>query len=391
MPQPSSKQVIAINARWLLAGRLEGTGWYTWSILERLVRDERFEWHLLFDRQPDPSMVPQGATAHVVLPPARHPWLWTFWNEWAVPRALKRIGVDVYWSVDGLLPSRRAMRRVDMRSITLVNTIHDLNFLHHPEWVPALAGRYYRRVIARSAREADQLFTVSETTRRDLALSYALDADQIEVTYNAPQRAFEPLDDDAQSKVRKQLHPDGKPYLLFVGAMTARKNLMFLVNTWRDWVRPFTERGESAPFDLRIVGNVLHSDDALQRALTSSEGVILHGRAEGDELNDLYGAAKAFVFPSLFEGFGIPIVEAMSCGCPVISSHASCMPEIVSDAGVLLDPSDAAAWMGTWDDMAQNSNWGSTYRERGLKRAADFSWDRSAQVVLNYLTGVQRG
>lgn len=391
MPQPSSKQVIAINARWLLAGRLEGTGWYTWSIVSRLVEDDRFEWHLIYDRTPDATMIPEGAVVHVVRPPARHPWLWTFWNEWAVPRALKRMGADVYWSVDGLLPSRRAMRRVGMQHLSLVNTIHDLNFLHHPEWMPALAGRYYRRVIARGAREADQLFTVSNTTKQDLILSYQIDGDRIGITYNAPQRTFDPLSEDAILAVRRKLHPDGRPYLLFVGALSARKNVHFLIDTWNTWTARNGSNGVELPFELRIVGDALHADDDLQRKLKQSQYVVAHGRAEGSELNDLYGAAEAFVFPSLFEGFGIPLVEAMASGCPVISSNTSCMPEIVGDAGVLLDPNDGDAWMAAWDRMAQDRDWGEDFRSKGLDRAKAFNWNTSAQVMLDYFRRISHG
>ncbi len=229
MPASQSHQpIIAVNARWLLAGKLEGTGWHTRSILWPLIAQHpEVSWHLFYDRKPHPSMVPKAVTVHVITPPARHPLLWEIWQEWSVPRALKKVKAAIYWSPDGLLPSRKTLTKHGLSSQTMA-TIHDLNFLHQTDNMPARAASYYRRVIARSAREADALLTVSETSALDLQASYQLQGKAISITGNAPQAAFIPHSPAVKADSRKRFS-QGRPYLLFVGAFTPRKNVITLV------------------------------------------------------------------------------------------------------------------------------------------------------------------
>ena len=374
---PTSALRIGVNVRWLISGKLEGTGWYTFRILEQLLHAHpEVEWHLFFDRSPgeDFSFSASGAQVqrHVLGPAARHPWLWEYWNEVRIPSALKKHRIDVYWSPDGLLP-----KRVRGWHGRLVTTIHDLNFVHQPEGIPARVGAYYRRVVAHSARRADAILTVSQKTKEDVAQTFRLSDAHIAVSYNAPAHAYHPLSEGQKQEARERF-AQGQPYFCFVGAFTPRKNVRTLVEAFL----AFRQRHPEAPHRLVLAGSSLHRDPALTQALAlAGERVLTLGHIPGDALSALYGGAEAFCFPSRFEGFGIPLVEAMASGCPVISSSASCMPEIVGSAGLLVDPEDVPAWAEALGRLAQDPEALQAYRERGLQRAQDFSWTHSASVV----------
>ena len=374
---PTSALRIGVNVRWLISGKLEGTGWYTFRILEQLLHAHpEVEWHLFFDRSPgeDFSFSASGAQVqrHVLGPAARHPWLWEYWNEVRIPSALKKHRIDVYWSPDGLLP-----KRVRGWHGRLVTTIHDLNFVHQPEGIPARVGAYYRRVVAHSARRADAILTVSQKTKEDVAQTFRLSDAHIAVSYNAPAHAYHPLSEGQKQEARERF-AQGQPYFCFVGAFTPRKNVRTLVEAFL----AFRQQHPDAPHRLVLAGSSLHRDPALTQALAlAGERVLTLGHIPGDALSALYGGAEAFCFPSRFEGFGIPLVEAMASGCPVISSSASCMPEIVGSAGLLVDPEDVPAWAEALGRLAQDPEALQAYRERGLQRAQDFSWTQSASVV----------
>jgi glycosyltransferase involved in cell wall biosynthesis len=379
MPRDPQPFRLAVNARWLLPGALEGTGWYSHRLLERLCTTPGWDVHLLFDRSVQGFAYP-GATAHVVGLPARHPWLWKLWNERSVPWALRRIKVDAYWSPDGLLPSRKALKRVGLDSLPMAATIHDLNFVHQPEGIPPRVGQYYRSVVARGAAEADHLFTVSETSKADLVTTYSLNSERITVTPNAPQQLFAPI--QGGTAAAQQRWAGGHPYFLFVGAFTPRKNVVTLIRAFQMFQSRYPER----PEQLVLVGNPLHRDAELEQlARAAGPRVRWVGRVEGGDLNAVYSGAVAFCFPSRFEGFGIPLIEAMASGCPVLSSNVSCMPEIAGDAARYANPDDVGAWSELLYAAATEDR--QPWIDRGTERAALFTWDASADRLR---TGLQR-
>ncbi|MBM3433726.1 MAG: glycosyltransferase family 4 protein [Bacteroidetes bacterium] len=367
---------LAVNARWLLADSLEGTGWYSHRLLERLCATPGWEVHLFFDRYVEGFDYP-GAVKHVVGLPARHPWLWKLWNERSVPWLLCRIKADAYWSPDGLLPSRRALKRVGLGGLPLAVTVHDLNFVHQPEGIPPRVGQYYQSVVSRGVAEANLLFTVSQTSKNDLAATYGADLERIVVTPNAPQQDFKPLANVDEARRR---WAGGHPYFVFVGAFTPRKNVATLIRAFQT----FKTRHPERPEQLVLVGNPLHRDAELEQ-LSRTAGPAVHwvGRAEGSDLNALYSGAVAFCFPSKFEGFGIPLIEAMASGCPVLSSTASCMPEIAGDAARYAAPDDADAWAELLYRAATEDP--HEWVQRGLAQAARYDWDRSAAAARSAL------
>ena len=372
MPQSIT---IAINGRWLLAGKLEGTGWYSHSIISLLVKlHPEINWHILYDRTPEEPHIYPGAKCHIIRPAARHPWIWKLWNEWLVPKKLIELDACIYWSPDGLLPSRKSLNG---KQIKLITTIHDLNFVHRPHEIPKIVGNYYRKVCKRSALDADKILTVSNTTKQDIVSTYFIDEKDVGITYNAPQEDFSPLTDE-QIKVAQHKFGKGNPYFCFLGAFTPRKNLKTLVQAFNKWclLNPGNHHR------LVIGGRPLHKDEELNTALRNgSNRIILPGFIPRNELNNFFGGASAFVFPSYFEGFGIPLIEAMASNCLVLSSNSSCMPEIADDAAHYSRPENIEDWILALNFAVQDIQKVDSLKRKGLERAKHFKWSTSADQV----------
>ena len=218
---------------------------------------------------------------------------------------------------------------------------------------------------------SEQLFTVSEWSARDLVETYGVAAGKIVVTPNAPQRPMSPGKSRCAGK-----------YFCAVGALTPRKNLITLLKAWDVWMEKHPERRS---FHLNIAGNAHFKDTIFEGAM----GQLKHldtikwlGRLEDDELEQLYRGAVAFCMPSAMEGFGIPVVEAMQCGTPVMASNNSALTEVVGDAGMLLPTFDVGAWANGLETMAEG---GENWSEKGLVRGGEFTWSASAAPWLEVL------
>ncbi len=355
---------IAINTRWLLKDKLEGTGWFTHSLVKRLVENHpEVEFHFLFDRKPD-VVFKYGSNVvfHNVFPPARHPRLWSIWNHIAVPAKLRRIKPDLYFSPDGM-----GARGWNGKQLLAV---HDLNFEHHPEWFPNHVVSWFQKNMVEYARSANRIVCVSQTTADDLQRTWDIPEDKLDVVYNAPQSHFVPM-----QQVETTLQCED--YFVSVGAINPRKNLSTAVRAFSKY------RLSGGKSDLVFVGTHMHADDELERVLSESpyrSSIHFIGRKHSEELNAILSNASALLFPSLFEGFGIPIVEAMAAGTPVISSNYSCMPEIAGDAAILVSPTETDQWAVEMMNVEQpevRKKW----IEKGLKRAEFFNWDKSALVL----------
>lgn len=255
-------------------------------------------------------------------------------------------------------------------------TVHDLTSLALPGqnrrgWIShKLIGR---RVCA----NADRIICISESARQDLLRFHRLPEDRIRVVHNGLSPHFSPPAPEAVAKLRQKL-TDGRPFLLFLGVLQPRKNIPALITAYA--------RSREAGLTLPLVvaggrgwGDQVIFDRVKELGLT--EHVHFTGRIPDEELPLLYGSAEVFVFPSLYEGFGWPPLEAMACGTPVICSNASSLPEVVGDAAVLIDPRDTAGLAHALLRVAGDKSLREQLRSRGLQRAAQFSWKRCADEV----------
>lgn len=372
---------IAINCRFLLPRRMEGIGRFTWEVARRLAAahpEHEFVW--LFDRPFDNFFLenaPSNVSARVVHPPARHPVLWYAWFEWALPWVLQRCQADVFLSPDGYCSLRSR--------IPAVMVTHDLAHLHFPEAIPPLVRRYYDYFVPRYLRRAERVVAVSAFTAQDIAQQYGIAPEKTSIACNGCAPAFRPLSEAEQQAVRAQ-YAQGAPYFFYIGAMHPRKNVERLVSAFDQFK---TRTG--APLKLLLAGRLAWQTGALQQALEQArhrQDITLLGYVPDEELPLLTGAAFAFAYVSLFEGFGVPVLEAMHCDVPLLCARAAALPEVAGEAALYVDPykeeSIAEGMTALWQDA--------TLRHRlvqaGRLQRRQFSWKRATQVVWDAIAQV---
>lgn len=360
---------IAVNTRLLLPNRLEGIGWFTHETMRRIVAAHpEHEFIFLFDRTHDKRFIyAPNVTSVVMGPPTRHPLLYRVWFDWLLPRKLKAIKADALISPDGFLPLSSA--------IPSLAVIHDLNFEHYPEDLPRAYRNYYRSYFPRFAHRAARLATVSEFSRRDIARRYELEEGRIDVVYNGVGDVFRPLSAEERTAARSRF-TQGHPYFACVGSLNPRKNIARLLLA-------FDQLLQQHPSELRllIVGERMWWDARMEQAwkqMKHQDRVVFTGRLVQADLHMAMGGAHALAFISYFEGFGIPVAEAMRCGVPVVAAEATCLPEIAGDAAHYCDPFSVAdisrALFDAWSDPALCEQ----LRAAGLKRSQRYNWDKAA-------------
>jgi len=367
---------IAVNTRLLIKGKLEGIGRFSLEILKRLVQNHpEHEFIFIFDRKPSPEFIfADNVRALVANPPARHPILWYLFFEFGVYKILKKENPDVFFSPDGWISLRS--------HIPTLNTIHDLNFEEHPEFLPNYIVRYYKKFFPKFAKKATRLLTVSEFTKQDVSSRYGVKPDKIDVIYNAANEGFKRIDSASKEQIRAK-YSAGKAYFLFVGLVHPRKNLYHQLKAFER----FKDKTRS---DLKflIVGARYSTTPKLDELLKNSayaEDIIFTGRLSIDALVDIYGAAFALMYVSYFEGFGIPIVEAFQAEIPVITSNRTSMPEICGNGGIVVDPDDVKAISNAMIKLYESDDLVEELIQNGRLQSKKYNWDHSAEKVMRAL------
>jgi len=367
---------IAVNTRLLLSGKLEGIGWYTYQTLKRLVqRHPEHEFIFIFDRPYDASFIfGENVTPVVIGPQARHAVLFYLWFDWSIPHILRKYKADVFLTPDGLSSLRSR--------IPTCLVIHDLAFEHYPEHMKLSHRLYLRYFSRRFAHKATRIVTVSEYSKQDIATLYHVDPEKIDVSNNAAHDAYKPLNWEEREAVKNK-YSDGCEYFVFAGALHPRKNI---VNLLKAFIR-FKNRNKSN-MKLVIVGRMAWKYDEVEEMkneMPYKEDVRWLGYLDVSELSRVVGGAYALVYASLFEGFGIPILEAFQCNVPAIVSNTTSMPEVAGSAALTADPTD-------YKDIAEQM--GLLYRDERLRdrlvaaapaQVARYSWDKAADVLWDSL------
>ena len=363
---------IAVNTRILLAGKLEGVGRYTHEVLRRLVvQHPEHEFYFLFDQPYDPQFI-YAANVYpiVVYPPARHPFLFYVWFQMMLPRVLRRIKPDVFFSPDNMTSLRTAVQRVTV--------VHDLAFLHFPAEKTYLDRRYYEKYTPRFVAASRTVLVVSEFTKQDLVANYRVPPEKIRIAPGGASDFFKPAPYSEQIQTREK-YCAGEMYFVFVGALQPRKNLTTLFQAFDEFKQ--LTRSE---VKLVVVGRPAWKAGATRRAHRAMQhpaDVIFTGRLADEEVRRLYGAALALVFVSRFEGFGLPVIEAQRCDCPVITSAAGALPEVAGVGARLVNPLAANE---ICESMVQLYHYPEQQRaaiRQGRANRPRFSWQRTAELV----------
>ena len=264
----------------------------------------------------------------------------------------------------------------------VVTTIHDLSFEHLPETFKRRSRAQLRLTVRRSARKAALILTLSEFSRRDIIETYAVDPARVIVTPAAAPSHFAPVANETELKDIRERYGIGPNYLLSLGSIQPRKNLTRLIEAFLSLRR--AGRGDEIP-QLVIAGKRGWLDREVFRAAQRddrNQSIKFIGYLPEEDLPALYSGATGFIYPSYFEGFGLPVLEAMQCGAPVIAANKTSIPEVAGDAALLVDPFDTTALAKAIGRLIDDDGCRVELRAKGLKRAAEFSWITTAKLTL---------
>lgn len=363
---------IAVNARFLLTNKLEGIGRFTFETMQRITRNHpEHEFIFLFDRPYSSEFVFADNVKPVVLfPQARHPFLYYWFFNISVTKALKKNKADVFVSTDGYLSLRT--------DVPQLAVMHDLAFLHFKQGINKLEYQYYTHFFPKYAHKAARLVAVSNYTKQDIVKQFNINPNKIDVVYNAPSNGFKPIDENQKAAIKQQF-ADGCNYFCYVGAMHPRKNIETLLRAF-DAFKTSTQSN----FKLVIVGRKAWQSEGIEQTynqMQHQQDVVFTGRVAEKDLYNITAAAHAMVYIPFFEGFGLPIVEAMACDVPVITSNVTSMPEVAADAGILVSPDDVNEVTDAMIKLVNDQNFYQQKKLASAKRKQDFSWDVSAQKL----------
>lgn len=367
---------IAVNTRLLLHNKLEGIGWFTYETLKRITKNHpEHQFYFIFDRPFHQDFVfSNNITPIVVSPPSRHPILHYIWFEWRLPKILKKIKADAFISTDGYISLRSKVPTLDV--------IHDLNFEHNPKDLGLADRIHYRRFFPKFAHHAKRLATVSEFSKNDIVKQYNINSEKIDVVYNGVNPIYKPITKEERDAHINNL-TQGKNYFLYVGALHQRKNIARLLKGFDVFA------SNNNDVKLVIVGRKMWHDAEMESTfekMTHKNNVIFTGRLSVEDLHLTLASALALVYIPYFEGFGIPIIEAMACKTAVITSNITSLPEVAGNAALTIDPYDINGIAKAMKILAENNEARKELEELGLERAKEFSWDKTADKLWRSFT-----
>ena len=365
MPRHMPVPKVAVDLRALVPAPT-GIGVYTRSLLLALAARNGMRYVGMAHRPPRESGELEAAGISVEHHEAP---LGVLWQQLRLPRRLARGDVDLLWSPLITLPLRCP--------VPAVATVHDLTALLFPE-AHTLKVRWSLLPFLRPSFErARRLVTISVATARDLAFHFPQCREKVRVVYPGIDPEFRPGTPEEIAATRRELAaPDG--YLFYAGTLEPRKNVGALIDAWE-----LLRADDAHAPPLVLAGPYGWGSERLARRIADleAEGLRALGRIERPRLVRIFQAARVFVYPSLYEGFGFPAAEALACGVPVVASDTSSLPEVVGDAGLLVDPGDAGALAARIQTLLANPARAADLAARGIERAARFRWDRAAREM----------
>lgn len=359
---------IGIDARLVFYSKA-GIGQYIIHLTRGLeaLAPENDQFYLLQSRKDDTKIVQNHNFTRTSLWTPSHHRL----EQSALRIELGRLGLDLLHSPDFIPPFNRNFKSVI--------TVHDLAFLLYPQFMTKESARYYGQ-IDQAVRSTDHIIAVSQATKDDLVKLLGVPQRKITVIYEGVNPIYHPIDKTEAHAFVKETFGLEPGFLFFISTIEPRKNIPALLKAFR-WLKDHRRRPEK----LVLAGSkgwLFEEVDETIHKLKLENDVVLLGRVHDSEVNYLYNAAKMLVYPSFYEGFGLPPLEAMRCGTPVIVSKIKVMPEVVGDAALMVDPLDEEALGVAMDRLLEDESLRANLIEKGLKRAANFSWEQAARETL---------
>ncbi len=357
-----------------------GIGRYTRELVQALIaQNSTDEFHFFSAKIPESqskaNLLPKASNVRYQTAPLGERWMYRVWYRARLPVPVQWFTgkLNLYHSPDFVLPPTSG-------TIPTLLTVHDLSFLHYPETFPSALVQYLNQIVPWSVGRATHILADSKATKADLESLWGVSSDKITVLYSGVNEIFRPIEDEMIiATVRVKYGLDEQPYVAAVGTVQPRKNYQMLI-------RAFKEVAVKLPHDLVFIGGKgwLDQEMKLEVDRQGLQGrVKFTGFVDDEDLPVLYSGASILAFPSLYEGFGLPILEAMACGLPCLISDASSLPEVGGDAARYLSPTDEAAWTKGMMDLLTDGEKRSLMSEFGKKRARLFSWNKAATALMN--------
>ena len=293
------------------------------------------------------------------------------WEQVVLPRLLAGDDPDLHHAMAFAAPLRCP--------VPTVVSVMDLSFVHYPARLSSLRRRYLETITPRSCRNARRVIAISQSTADDLTAQYGIEPSRIDVTpLGYDSNRFRPLPDDTVEQFRSANDLPAR-FWLFLGTIEPRKNLPMLLEAYADL--PTADR-----LPLVIAGGRGWGQEAVEQSISAFRlqgDVSLVGFVPYDDIALWYNSAEVFLYPSVYEGFGLPVLEAMACGTPVVTTDVSSLPEIAADSSVCLAPDDPSAWRDTLLRLAHDATWRDSLSQSAIKRAGLFTWHRTACATLD--------
>jgi glycosyltransferase involved in cell wall biosynthesis len=371
---------IGFDASRLEVDQRTGTEHYSWELLAALARLDRQNQYLLYcNRRPAelPPLPPNYQLRALGFP--------RLWTHLRLSTEMALHAPEVLFVPAHVLPLWSPRRSVV--------TIHDLGYLHYPEAHPASRRLYLRLSTRWNAWRATHVIADSEATRRDIVRYCRVPKEKVTVAYLGVDGRFAPILDQARLRDVQARYRIATPYLLYVGTIQPRKNLTRLIDAWASYLRDAPVRDGRRPL-LVIAGKRGWLTERIERRaheLGIADHVHFTGYVAGEDLPALLSGALGFLLPSLYEGFGLPILEAQACGVPVLASSVSSLPEVAGDAAIFVDPLDTASIAGGIARLVEDAPLRERLRTHGLEHAAGWTWERTARTTLSVIEAVAGG
>lgn len=366
---------IAIEAGSFYGNR-SGVGRYALTITQELIRSRPDDDFVIFSF----LRIGKKPNRDFTLPSNAH-YKYIRWFPGRLFSLCMRLGISLPMELFGIVGYDTVIfpNFISWASLTRqkrICVIHDLAFVHYPEYIQAKNLKMLRRQTAKSIRRSCHVVAVSESTKKDIETTYLVPSEKISVVPNGVDlTVFTPQKRNEIERVREKykLPPN---YFLFVGTVEPRKNIAGMIEA-------YAKSYDSHKNALVLAGGKGWNDVAIQNALSSQKDlpIYLPGFVDDEDLPGLYSGASLFIFPSMYEGFGIPVLEAMACGCPVVCGNNSSFPELVGDAAITVDVTDTGAIASAISKVLENKATKDTMRSRGIERARHYTWISAAKEM----------
>ncbi|MBD3360932.1 glycosyltransferase [Candidatus Peregrinibacteria bacterium] len=363
---------IAIDIR-TAGGEKAGKGWYTFHIVQNLIKLDHQNQYILYAKNGIPGFEQFKNSKQKIIKGSGF-----FWHK-KVARDVKKENIDIFFA-----PGSYIIPAILPGSVKKIIAVHDLVTFYFPDTHNKKAVLIERLYLKKALKKADRILASSKNTKKDILEKFKINPEKIKVIYCAAGENFKPLKKDSLKPVIEKTNLP-KNFFLAVGTLIPRKN-------YPNLLKAFVQIHEKFPdYHLIIVGNKGWDYDEIYKIIQKNylnKYVHLLGYLSEKSLINLYNLAKALVFPSFYEGFGIPPLEAMKCGCLVIASFTSSIPEVVDEAGILINPENPTEIAGAMAQLITDEDLCEKFRNLGFIQSKKFSWDLSSERLLEIINSI---